>query len=66
MLARVMALPMATFCVCTGHAYAGGLILALAHDFRIMRADFGNMCLSEMNIGFVLPSFYLKICQETL
>ena len=41
--------------VINGHTYAGGLFLALASDFRTMRADYGFMCLSELNLDFPIP-----------
>jgi enoyl-CoA hydratase/carnithine racemase len=51
MLARVLALPVATVAAVQGHAFAGGGMLALAHDFRVMRADRGFFCLPEMDIN---------------
>ena len=36
LLARVMTFPMPTFCVMNGNAIAGGYILSLAHDWRMM------------------------------
>ena len=50
-----MTFPVPTMTVVSGHAYAGGLILAMAHDYRTMRADYGYMCLSELNLDFPLP-----------
>ena len=38
-----------------GDSYAGGLLLALAHDFRIMNRDFGNLSMSEIKNGFWIP-----------
>jgi len=42
------------------------MIFALAHDFRIMRSDYGRLCLNEINIGSALPPAYDKICKETM
>ena len=51
-----MTLPMATMCLIDGHAFAGALFIALAHDFRIMTTDPKVlMSLSEINIGIPFP-----------
>ncbi|KAI8975191.1 ClpP/crotonase-like domain-containing protein [Mycotypha africana] len=44
-----------TFCIPTvaalnGHAFAGGCMLALAHDYRVMRSDRGFMCMNEVDL----------------
>jgi len=55
MLARFCAVGYPTICAISGHCYAAGFVFAMCHDFRMMRDDFGNMCLSEINIGMSVP-----------
>jgi enoyl-CoA hydratase/carnithine racemase len=50
MLARVLTLPVPTAAAVVGHAFGAGAMLALAHDFRVMRADRGFFCFPEADI----------------
>ena len=52
--------------VFNGHAVAGGFILGLAHDQRIMNAKMGTICLSELKLGMPLMKSYMKVCQAKL
>jgi enoyl-CoA hydratase/carnithine racemase len=53
-LARVLDFPGFTVAAMQGHAFAGGGMLALAHDYRIMRADRGFFCLPEVDLQMPL------------
>lgn len=50
MFAKVLTLPVPTVAAVNGHAFGGGAMLALAHDFRVMREDRGFFCFPEADI----------------
>ncbi|MFE3255444.1 enoyl-CoA hydratase-related protein [Nocardia sp. NPDC059229] len=50
LLARVLTFELPTAAALPGHAFGAGAMLALAHDFRVMRADRGYFCLPEVDI----------------
>jgi enoyl-CoA hydratase/carnithine racemase len=51
LLGRVLAMPLPTVAAITGHAYAAGAMLSVAHDIKVMRADRGYWCLPEVDLG---------------
>jgi len=50
MFSKVLTLPVATVAAVNGHAFGGGAMLAVAHDFRVMREDRGFFCFPEVDI----------------
>ncbi|MGV0743321.1 enoyl-CoA hydratase-related protein [Mycolicibacterium sp. XJ870] len=50
LLARILTLPIPTAAAVVGHAFGAGAMLAIAHDYRVMRADRGYFCFPEVDI----------------
>jgi enoyl-CoA hydratase/carnithine racemase len=48
--ARVLSLPVPTVAAVNGHAFGAGAMLAIAHDYRVMREDRGFFCFPEVDI----------------
>ena len=48
---RLITFPTPTVAALNGHAFAGGALLAIACDYRIMREDRGWLCMSEVDAG---------------
>jgi enoyl-CoA hydratase/carnithine racemase len=51
LFARVLTLPVPTVAAVNGHAFGAGAMLAMAHDFRVMRTDRGYFCFPEADIN---------------
>jgi enoyl-CoA hydratase/carnithine racemase len=50
LFAHVLTLPVATAAALNGHAFGAGAMLAMAHDYRVMRDDRGYFCFPEVDI----------------
>lgn len=47
---RILTFPLPTVAAVNGHAFGAGAMFAIAHDYRIMRADRGFFCFPEVDI----------------
>lgn len=52
---RLLKFGVPTVAAINGHVVAGGLILALACDYRVMNKDIGTAKMTEINLGMPLP-----------
>jgi enoyl-CoA hydratase/carnithine racemase len=50
LLDRVLTFPLPTVAAVNGHAFGAGSMLAIAHDYRVMRDDRGYFCFPEVDI----------------
>lgn len=66
LMARIITLPIPTVAAINGHAFGAGFMVALCHDFRIMREDRGFACANEMAIGFRIPTPELALFRHKL
>lgn len=66
LLARVLTLPVPTVAAINGHAFGAGAMLALAHDYRVMRADRGFFCFPEVDINIPFTPGMAALIQSKL
>lgn len=66
LLGRLLSFPTYTVAAINGHAFAGGAMLTLAHDARVMRTDRGFWCLPEVDLGMPLAPGMAAIVQARL
>ncbi|KAF4555949.1 Enoyl-CoA hydratase/isomerase-like protein 3 [Elsinoe fawcettii] len=61
---RLLIYPMPTIALINGHAFAGALMLAMHHDYRIMNPHKGYLCLNEVELGVPLRPPMSSIFRE--
>lgn len=66
LMARLLLFPRPTVAAVNGHVVAGGALLALAHDYRVMRADRGWLSLPEIDIGIPFRPGMLELLRAKL
>jgi enoyl-CoA hydratase/carnithine racemase len=66
LMGRIITFPIPTLAAVNGHAFGAGLMVALCHDVRLMRAERGFLCANEMQIGFRIPTPELALFRHKL
>ena len=61
---RFLTYPMPTVALVNGHAFAGGFMLAMMQDYRIMNPHKGYLCLIGLELGYGLRPPMLSIFRE--
>lgn len=51
LFARILTFPLPTIAAVNGHTFGAGAMLAIAHDYRVMREDRGYYCFPEVDIN---------------
>ena len=57
----MLQLPKPVVAAVSGHAFAGGAVLALACDSRVMAEGEFGFALNEVNLGIVVPSGFIRM-----
>ncbi|KAK5090089.1 hypothetical protein LTS08_007348 [Lithohypha guttulata] len=63
---KLLTYPMPTCAVINGHGFAGGLMLSMFHDFRIMNPHRGWLCLNELEFDAELAPAMASIFKAKL
>lgn len=66
LVAQLLSFPMPTVAALAGHAAAAGLVLALSHDYLIMRSDRGVLYMSEVDLGATLRGFFVALAKSKI
>jgi enoyl-CoA hydratase/carnithine racemase len=63
LVGRLITLSAPAVAALQGHAFAAGAMLALAHDFRLIRDDRGYFCLPEIDLGMAISPASVALVQ---
>jgi len=66
LLKRLLVFPLPMVAAINGHAFGMGAMVALACDYRYMRADRGYFCLPEIDLKVTLPAGMLSLMKLKL
>ncbi|OWP02051.1 hypothetical protein B2J93_1523 [Marssonina coronariae] len=63
---RLLTYPMPTVALVNGHAFAGGFMLAMYHDYRLFNPKRGFLCLNELDLGVPLRPAMSSVFRQKL
>jgi enoyl-CoA hydratase/carnithine racemase len=63
---RLFLYPAFTVAALNGHTFAGGALISLGFDYRVMRDDRGYWCMNEADIGLALDRQLFSILEHRL
>eukprot|EP00252_Welwitschia_mirabilis_P007418 TRINITY_DN1873_c0_g3_i1.p1 TRINITY_DN1873_c0_g3~~TRINITY_DN1873_c0_g3_i1.p1 ORF type:complete len:236 (+),score=35.12 TRINITY_DN1873_c0_g3_i1:313-1020(+) len=66
LLASLMRLGVPTVAAMRGHAAAGGLVFAMAHDYRFMSKGRSVLYMSELDIGMKMPRSLMSLVRSKM
>lgn len=66
LFARVLTFPLPTAAAINGHAFGAGAMLAMSHDYRLMREDRGYFCFPEADINIPFTPGMAALIQSRL
>ncbi|KAJ9096434.1 hypothetical protein QFC21_005256 [Naganishia friedmannii] len=58
---RLLTFPMVTIAAINGHAFAGGYMMALLCDFRLITDGRAWCCMNEIDFGAPMPPFFARL-----
>ncbi|KAH8089045.1 ClpP/crotonase-like domain-containing protein [Filobasidium floriforme] len=63
---RLLTFPLVTIAAINGHAFAGGFLLALCCDYRLMTDGKAWCCMNEVDFGAPFPPFFSSLLSTKL
>ena len=65
-VSALLSLPMPTVAAVSGHAAAAGFLLALSHDYILMKRDRAVLYMSEVDLGLTVPDYFTAMMRSKI
>lgn len=65
-VSALLSLPMPTVAAVSGHAAAAGFLLALSHDYILMKRDRAVLYMSEVDLGLTFPDYFTAMMRSKI